>query len=73
VSVDGGEWVEAQLRNPPLSPLTWVQWRYDWPSSPGRHVVRVRAVDGTGMLQTDEVNDPHPSGATGYHERTIVI
>lgn len=73
VQIDGGEWIEAQLRTPPLSPLSWVQWRYDWPSSPGRHTVRVRAVDGTGDLQTDEVNPPAPNGATGYHERTFTV
>ena len=73
VQIDDGEWIEARLRNPPLGPLTWVQWRYDWPSTPGRHVVHVRAVDATGELQTAEINDPHPSGATGYHQRTIEV
>jgi hypothetical protein len=53
--------------------LSWVQWRHDWASTPGRHTVRVRAVDGTGLLQTDAVSPPHPSGATGYHERTITV
>ena len=71
IQIDDGEWIAAELRNPPLSPLSWVQWRYDWMSTPGRHVVRVRAVDGAGEMQTAEINDPHPSGATGYHQRTI--
>src|SRR4030042_1591099 len=35
VQIDDGEWIETQLRNPPLSPLTWVQWHYDWPSTAG--------------------------------------
>lgn len=67
VSVDDGPWVEAQLRTPPISDLTWVQWRYEWPAEPGRHTFTVRATDGTGELQTEELNDPHPDGATGYH------
>jgi DMSO/TMAO reductase YedYZ molybdopterin-dependent catalytic subunit len=66
MQVDNGEWTEATLRTPPLSPLTWVQWRYDWPSSPGEHTFRVRAVDGTGALQISDISEPHPNGATGY-------
>jgi len=68
LQIDGGEWLEAKLRTPPLSPLTWVQWRYDWPAAPGRHTLRVRATDGTGVLQTEKKSTPHPDGATGYHE-----
>ena len=67
VQVDEGEWVEASLRTPPLSPLTWVQWRYDWPLVPGSHSFRVRATDGTGALQKQEASDVRPDGATGYH------
>ncbi|MGH2542397.1 MAG: molybdopterin-dependent oxidoreductase, partial [Ardenticatenaceae bacterium] len=73
VQVDDGEWAEAQLRVPPLSPLTWVQWRYDWPSMPGRHTFRVRATDGTGELQTEERQGVRPDGATGYHSRTATL
>jgi DMSO/TMAO reductase YedYZ molybdopterin-dependent catalytic subunit len=67
VQVDDGEWIAAILRTPPLSPLTWVQWRYDWPMIPGSHQFRVRATDGTGTLQIEERSDAHPDGATGYH------
>lgn len=70
VQVDGGLWEEAALRTPPLSPLTWVQWRYDWPLVAGRHTFRVRATDGTGALQIEQVTDTHPDGATGYHTVT---
>jgi DMSO/TMAO reductase YedYZ molybdopterin-dependent catalytic subunit len=73
VQVDGEEWVEAVLRMPPLSSLTWVHWRYDWPMVPGRHTFRVRATDGTGALQIDEVNGVRPNGATGYHQVTETI
>jgi len=73
VQVDDGEWQTAELRKPELSPLAWVQWRYDWAAVPGEHVVRVRAVDGEGAPQKDYVSTPHPSGATGIHEKQFVI
>jgi hypothetical protein len=73
VQVDDGVWDAAILRTPPLSPLTWVQWRYDWPTSPGRHTFRVRATDGTGALQIEDVSDVYPNGATGYDEVTVNI
>jgi DMSO/TMAO reductase YedYZ molybdopterin-dependent catalytic subunit len=65
VRVDDGEWNEAELRVPPLSPLTWVQWRYDWPRQPGAHTFAVRATDGNGELQVLDSNPPRPDGATG--------
>jgi hypothetical protein len=73
VQVDDGEWLEATLRTPPLSSLTWVQWRYDWPMVSGPHRFRVRATDGTGELQIEEVQGVRPNGATGYHEELIDI
>ncbi len=71
VQVDDGAWTEVVLRVPPLSPLTWVQWRYDWPYQAGRHTFRVRAYDAKGAPQTAEVNDTFPNGATGYHAVTV--
>ncbi len=68
VQVDDGPWEEVELRNPALSPLTWVQWRYDWPSASGRHLFKVRAYDGLGNLQTLESYPVRPDGATGIHE-----
>jgi DMSO/TMAO reductase YedYZ molybdopterin-dependent catalytic subunit len=73
VQVDDGEWLEATLRTPPLSSLTWVQWRYDWPMVSGPHRFRVRATDGTGELQIEEAQGVRPDGATGYHEELIDI
>jgi DMSO/TMAO reductase YedYZ molybdopterin-dependent catalytic subunit len=66
VQVDGGEWRETQLRTP-LSGLTWVLWRYDWPFNAGTHTFAVRCADGNGDLQVIEASMPHPSGATGVH------
>lgn len=70
VQVDDGPWQAAQLRLPPLSTLTWVQWRYDWPAESGDHTFRVRATDGNGTLQIREETDVRPDGATGYHTVT---
>jgi DMSO/TMAO reductase YedYZ molybdopterin-dependent catalytic subunit len=70
LQIDSGQWTEAQLRVPPLSQLTWVQWRLDFPYKNGRHTFRVRATDGTGQLQTTVNAPPEPSGATGIYEYT---
>jgi hypothetical protein len=37
----------------------------------GRHLVEVRATDGTGETQTADVQAPAPNGATGYHDITF--
>jgi len=71
VQLDGGAWKAAHLLSPPLGPLTWVLWRYDWPVMSGRHTFRVRATDGTGALQIEQPAEPHPNGATGYHAVTV--
>ena len=73
VQVDDGPWAAAELRTPPLSPLTWVQWRYQWKSQIGNHTFRVRAYDGTGQIQTDAAAPPSPYGATGIHTETALI
>ncbi len=64
VQVDDGAWMPAILRTP-LSELTWVLWRYDWPFQPGRHIFRVRCYDRAGAAQIDVPQEPHPSGASG--------
>ena len=76
VEVQLGEdepWVEAELSEP-LSENAWVQWRVDWDAdSEGRHMLRCRATDGNGDLQTDEINPPAPDGATGWHTRPVFV
>jgi len=69
VSFDGGTtWVPATVRRE-LAKAAWRQWRLPWrPSGAGKTVIKVRAVDGQGKLQTAEVNPPYPSGATGYQQ-----
>ncbi len=72
VRVDDGEWNEAQLRQP-ISDLTWVIWRYDWPFQSGDHTVYVRCVDGRGVPQIETVRDTRPSGATGLHRLRVTL
>jgi DMSO/TMAO reductase YedYZ molybdopterin-dependent catalytic subunit len=73
VRVDEGPWEPAELRDPALSPLTWVQWRYDWKAAPGRHALTVRAYDGSGRLQIAEDHGPSPDGATGLDRKSADI
>ena len=70
VRVDGDEWLEAELTTP-LSDQAWVQWKVDHPVAAGRHLVEVRATDGTGETQTADLQAPAPNGATGYHDITF--
>ena len=72
VSVDDGEWVEAELRDP-LSDETWVIWRYNWAFAEGSHTFSVRCYDGNGDLQITDNNPPHPSGATGIDSVTATV
>jgi DMSO/TMAO reductase YedYZ molybdopterin-dependent catalytic subunit len=71
VQVDGGSWSPANLITPPVGPLTWVLWRFDWQVTPGRHTFRVRATDGKGTPQNGQDQDTYPNGATGYHAVTV--
>jgi DMSO/TMAO reductase YedYZ molybdopterin-dependent catalytic subunit len=73
LQIDDGAWNEVELRVPPLSPLMWVQWRYQTAIEPGQHTARVRAYDGDGELQITEESPPHPNGATGIHTATFNI
>jgi DMSO/TMAO reductase YedYZ molybdopterin-dependent catalytic subunit len=66
VSVDG-VWHEAKLA-PQDTIGTWRQWYYVWDATtPGQHVIQVRATDRTGYTQTALVHKTEPNGATGYH------
>ncbi len=69
---EDGMWHEAELRTP-LSEATWVIWRYDWPFEEGRHTFEVRTYEGDGTPQTEEVNPPRPSGATGLHSKSQTV
>ena len=66
VQVDEEGWLPAEL-SAPISDATWVQFVYRWEASAGEHMLRVRATDGDGLVQTDERTRPDPDGARGHH------
>jgi len=72
VQVDEGEWAEATLSSS-VSEDTWRQWVWEWDATPGQHTLRVRAIDGTGELQTGTRQDVMPDGATGWHSRVVTV
>jgi hypothetical protein len=72
VTVDGGAWSPARLSTP-ISKATWVQWLYDWDATPGTHSIAVRAIDGTGEVQTDALSNPAPDGARGHHIVRVTV
>jgi hypothetical protein len=72
VRMDGGDWQDAELRTP-LSPTTWVLWRYEWPFQPGDHTFTVRCFEGDGTPQIEARSPIRPSGATGLLSREIML
>jgi len=72
VQIDDGPWREARLSA--LDTIdTWRQWVYEWDATPGSHVIRARATDKTGYMQTSDDASPAPDGATGWHTVTISV
>jgi hypothetical protein len=72
VQVDDGPWAGAELSTP-ISDATWVQWLFRWEATSGSHTLRVRATDGDGAVQTDEVTRPPPDGARGQHMIQVTV
>lgn len=72
VSLDGGAWTTGRIADPTTDD-TWVQWAVALDVGPGPHVVRVRAVDKDGEVQTGVRRDPLPDGATGWHEVEFTV
>ena len=70
---DNGPWHEAELSQV-LSTNSWRQWVHYWtPEAAGRHTIRVRATDGLGHTQTDQLAKPAPNGATGWHTKNVRV
>ncbi|MDP9468278.1 MAG: molybdopterin-dependent oxidoreductase [Chloroflexota bacterium] len=72
VQVDDLPWVAAELSTP-ISDATWVQWLYRWSATEGAHILRVRATDGAGIVQTERVTRPAPDGARGHHTINVAV
>jgi DMSO/TMAO reductase YedYZ molybdopterin-dependent catalytic subunit len=72
VQVDDGPWEQASIRQP-LSPLSLVIWRYDWPFRSGKHTFTVRCYDGNGTQQVTVPNPSAPDGATGLSSRSVML
>ena len=72
IQIDDGPWQQAELAGD-TSVDTWRQWKYVWKATSGTHTVQSRATDGTGAVQTEQVRDVLPNGASGYDSRSIVI
>jgi len=72
VQMDDGPWEEAELRAP-LSPLTWVLWKYNWPFKSGKHTFTVRCYEGNGTPQIATPSPAEPNGATGLHSKAMML
>lgn len=72
VLVDNGRWEKATLAKA-ISADTWRQWHFPWHATSGRHTLTVRATDANGVVQTAEIADVVPDGATGLHSLNVVV
>ena len=73
VQIDDGAWTACDMGEA-LNDDTWRQWAYRWtPTATGRTSVRCRAIDGSGVIQTDERSEPLPDGASGHHQIVVFV
>ncbi len=72
VRVDRGPWHEARLAAVPGID-TWRQWVWEWPATPGSHLLESRATDQSGYTQTAAQAPPDPNGASGYPSATVTV
>jgi DMSO/TMAO reductase YedYZ molybdopterin-dependent catalytic subunit len=74
VQIDDDGWQDATLSGD-LTTDIWRQWSYPWDttSAPGLHTIRCRAVDGTGAVQTDQVQAVMPDGSSGWDSRSVTV
>lgn len=75
ISVNAGvTWIPVDHISEPLSPYTWVIWTTEIaPPQEGRTIIKVRATDGEGEVQTAMTQGTLPDGATGHHGITLIF
>ncbi len=72
VKIDEGGWQTAELAEI-TGADTWRQWHLSWAATPGDHTITVRATDANQMLQSDQIAEPAPDGASGWHSITVEV
>ena len=73
VSVDdGGTWAEAVLL-PEFGPLAWRFWSHVVEAASDEFEILVRATDGGGAQQVEEMRAALPDGATGWHTIQVQV
>jgi sulfite oxidase len=72
VRFDGGPWTDASLSEE-YSRDTWRQWTVPWTATSGSHLIEARSTDGTGEVQTADLADTVPDGATGYAQVRVTV
>ncbi len=66
-------WTPALLKKP-LGPLAWSVWAFPMRfEDSGFYPATVRAVDGSGAIQTDKISDPQPGGSTGRMGLSVYV
>lgn len=67
----GASWSSATLEHA-AGELAWRRWYFEQSIPAGEYEYTVRAVSA-GVVQGAESRPPHPSGASGYHRRTVRV
>lgn len=70
--VDDGPWTNAELAEG-IGTDTWRQWRAPWQATTGQHALQVRAVDGSGRIQTEQRHPSRPDGTTGWESVLVLV
>jgi hypothetical protein len=71
VQVDDEDWTEAEL-SPADQADTWRQWVLPYDFRSGSHLLKARATATDGEVQTDDLADPFPDGASGWHTIRVI-
>lgn len=71
VKVDDEDWTEAEL-SPADEADTWRQWVRPYDFRSGSHLLTVRATATDGEVQTADLADPFPDGASGWHTIRVI-